>query len=178
MWETFSLGNEIDLPWKKNEFAKQCRLWTLAWYQDKSSTENGPHIIYFTAIKGLIDSFTHSITKSALTPILVYPATEYDAILTTMINFQDVLKQKECDNVLLWLDEGVCYTAKEIQLLYPQKFSNIFLVIGSFHLKKVVIGCLGTYLESSDIHNLLVKEKVVNSVMSGRNYSLNKSLKT
>ena len=42
-------------------------------------------------------------------------------------------------------------------------------------MEKVVIGCLGTYLECSGIHHLLVEEKifgpgVVNSVMSGGNY--------
>ena len=58
---------------------------------------------------------------------------------------------------------------------YTQRFRNIFLGIGGFHLEKVVIGCLGTYLKSNDIQNLLVEVKVygpavVNSVMSGRNY--------
>ena len=62
-----------------------------------------------------------------------------------------------------------------MQLLYPQKCSNISLGIGGFHLEMVVIGCLGTHLESSGIQNLLVKEKVyghavVNSIMSGGNY--------
>ena len=42
-------------------------------------------------------------------------------------------------------------------------------------MEKVVIGCLGTYLECSGIQHLLVEEKVfgpavVNSVMSGGNY--------
>ena len=87
-----------------------------------------------------------------------------------MINFQDVLKQNDRENGPLWSDEGVYHTAKEIQL-----FSNIFLGIGGLHLEQVVIGCLGTYLESSGIQNLLVEEKaygpaVVNSVMSGGNY--------
>ena len=31
--ETFSPGDEIDLSWKKNGFAKQYRLWTLTWYK-------------------------------------------------------------------------------------------------------------------------------------------------
>ena len=92
-----------------------------------------------------------------------------------MINFQDVLKQKKRENGPLWSDEGVYHTTEEIQLLYPQKFSNIFLGIDGFHLEKVVIDCLGTYLESIGIQNLLVEEKVygpavVNSVMSGGNY--------
>ena len=48
---------------KKNEFAKQYRLWTLAQYKDKSPVDNGPHIPSFAAVKSLIDSSTHSITK-------------------------------------------------------------------------------------------------------------------
>ena len=61
-----------------------------------------------------------------------------------MINFQDVLKQKECENGSRWSDEAVYHTAKEMQLLYQQKFSNIFHGIGGFQLEKLVIGCLDT----------------------------------
>ena len=64
-----------------------------------------------------------------------------------MINFQDVLKQKERENGPLWSHDRVYHTAKEMKLLYPQKFSNIFLGIGGFQLEKVVIGWLGTHLE-------------------------------
>ena len=128
-----------------------------------------------TSVKSLLDSSTHFIAKCAFTPILPYPVTDYDAIFTAMINFQDMLKQKERENGPPWSDEGVHHAAKEILLLYPQKFNNMFLGIGGFHLEKVVISCLGTYLESSGIQNLLVEEKVygpgaVNSVMSGGNY--------
>ena len=61
-----------------------------------------------------------------------------------MINFQDVLKQKQRENGPLWSDEAVYHTAKEMQLFYQQKCSNIFLGIGGFQLEKLVIGCLGT----------------------------------
>ena len=169
--ETSSPGDEMNLSWKKNQFAEQYRLWILARYKDKSPLDNGPHIQSFVSVKSLLDSSTHFITKCAFTPILPYPVTEYDAILTTMINFQDVPKQKERENGPLWSDEGVYHIAKEIQLLYPQKFGNTFPRIGGFHLQKVVIG-LGMYLELSGIQNLLLKKvyAVVNSVMSGGNY--------
>ena len=173
--ETFSPSDEIDLSWKNNKFDKQYRLWILALYKDKSSLDNEPHIQSFAAVKRLLVSSTRFITKCAFTPILPYPATEYDVIFTTMVNFQDVLKQKECQSGPLWSDEEVYHIAKEIQLLYSQKFSNIFLEICGFHLEKVVIVCLGTYLKQSDIQILLAEEKiyepaVVNSVMSGGNY--------
>ena len=149
----------------------------MARYKDNSPLDNGPHIQSFAAVKSLLDSSTHFITKCALRPILPYPAMEYDAIFTTMINYQDVLKQKERENGPLWSDEGVNHIAKKkkTQLLYPQKFSNKFFGIGDFHLEKVLIGSLGTLLESSGTQNLLVEEKVygpgaANSVMSGGYY--------
>ena len=149
----------------------------MAQYKDKPPVDKGPHIPSFAAVKSLIDSSTHSITNCVFTPILPYPETGYDPIFTTMINFQDVLKQKECENSPLWSDEELYHTANKnaTPQKYPQKFSNIFLGIGGFLLEKVVIGCLGAYLESSGIQNLLVEEKVygpavVNSVMSGTNY--------
>ena len=110
--ETFSPGDEIDLSWT-NAFAEQYRPWILACYKDKSPLDNGFHIQSFAAVKSLLDSSTHFITKCAFTPILPYPGMEYNAIFTTMINFQDVLKQKEHENGPLWSDEGVYHIAKK-----------------------------------------------------------------
>ena len=75
----------------------------------------------------------------------------------------------------LWSDEGVYRIAKEIQLQQPEKFDNIFLGIGGFHLEKIVIACCGKYLEESGIDSVLVETtiyriSVVNSVMNGSNY--------
>ena len=72
--EIFSPSDEIDLSWRKNEFAKQYRRWILARYKDKSPVDNGPHIPYFAAVKSLLDSFTHFITKCAFTPIPHLPS--------------------------------------------------------------------------------------------------------
>ena len=66
-----------------------------------------------------------------------------------MINFQDVLKQKNQTCGPLWCDEGVYKLAKEIQLLYPQQFDNVFLGLGGFHTEKIILACCGKLL--SDI---------------------------
>ena len=172
---TFSVGTQIDLSGKKRELEMQHMLWILARYLENSSSDDDHNVPSFAAVKSLLDTSSCSATRCAFTPILPHPATEYDTIFTTMINFQDVLRQRGREAGALWSDEGVYHIAKEIQLLQPEKFSNIFLGLGGFHLEKVVIGCLGTYLECSGIHHLLVEEKifgpgVVNSVMSGGNY--------
>ena len=78
----------------------------MARYENKPPIDNGFHIPSFAAVKSLLDSSAHVVTKYAFTPILPFPETEYDAIFTTMINFQDVLKQMERENGLLRSDEG------------------------------------------------------------------------
>ena len=59
-----------------------------------------------------------------------------------MIDFQDVLKQKNVMSGALWSDEVVYAIAKEIQLLKPDQFGSIFLGMGPFHMEKIVIACL------------------------------------
>ena len=105
-----------------------------------------------------------------LEPILPYVATEMDTIFTSMINFQDVLKQKNAVSRALWSDEGVYAIAKEIQLFKPDHIGNIFLGMRPFHIGEVFIACLGTFLGCIDIDlALIVTEifgKLENSVMT------------
>ena len=98
-----------------------------------------------------------------------------DTIYTMMVNFQDVLKQQGKPYGALWCDEGVYAIAKELQLLFPEKFKNIFLGLGGFHYEKIVYGCVGRYLEISGIDAVLTETEcfgvdVVNSVLEGTNY--------
>ena len=92
-----------------------------------------------------------------------------------MINFQDVLLQKGLESGPLWCDKGVYCIAKELQLLNPDKFRNIFLGLGGFHLGKVAIACCGKYFEESGIDSIFVEleilvPEVITSVMAGGNY--------
>ena len=97
-----------------------------------------------------------------------------------MINFQDVLKQRQKENGVIWCDEGVYQVAKEIQLLRPDQFGNIFIALGPFHMEKIVLSCLGKYLSIIGM-DISLKESgvfgpdVVDSkVMNGGDYVKNK----
>ena len=73
-------------------------------------------------------------------------------------------------------DKGVYHIAREIQLIRPEEFSNIVLCLGSFHMAKVVLGCLGKYLKERGAENILVEScvfsvNVVHSVLNVKNYS-------
>ena len=72
--------------------------------------------------------------------------------------------------------EGVYCIAKEIQLMKPDEFSNIFLGLGRFHWEKILLACLGAYLEPSGMFAVLVETEcydtdVIKTVISGFHYS-------
>ena len=73
-----------------------------------------------------------------------------------MRHFQDVIKQKEQTCGPLWCDEVVHQLAKEIQLLRPDEFDNIFLGLGGFHTEKVVLACCGKLLEAIGARDILM----------------------
>ena len=74
-----------------------------------------------------------------------------------------------------WCNEGVYRLAKELQLLDPVHFKNIFLGFGGFHTEKVMIAFCGKYLEDAGIDLILVENKVYgpknfNHVINGGHY--------
>ena len=104
------------------------------WSASRSKVFGPSKIPSFVSVNSLFAEPAGLITRFAFTPIIPYPATEYDTIFTAMRNFQDVLRQKNQEYGPLWSDEGVYRVAKEIQLLInPPEFNNIFLGLGGFN---------------------------------------------
>ena len=95
-----------------------------------------PGIPSFSAMNSILTNIFVFKSTEALVPILPFPATTYDAVYTTMVNFQDILKQKQQPYGPLWCDEGVYHIAKELQFLNTRTFHNIFLGLGGFHLER------------------------------------------
>ena len=168
----------ITTPYSDNQKCKiydDYFLWCMA-RQKYIDCEDGSFPSFTATMSALQDPLKFDVTKKSFVPILPYVATEMDTIFTTMLNFQDVLKQKNAMSGALWSDEGVYAIAKEIQLLKPDQFDNIFLGMGPFHMEKIVIACLGKYLGCIGIDLTLIetevfgKHVVENGVMTGSHY--------
>ena len=82
-----------------------------------------------------------------------------------MKNFQDVFSQNDLECGPLWCVEGVYRIAKELQPLDPDGFSNIFIGLGGFHLEKVIISCIGKFLEESGTENIFVENEILGLVL-------------
>lgn len=66
----------------------------------------------FTALWFILIGKNYTIASVKFKPIISRPPNDYDKIIITMINFQDVLKQKGFMNGALWSDKSVYQLTK------------------------------------------------------------------
>ena len=93
-----------------------------------------------------------------------------------MCNFQDVFLQKSQSLVHFGAMKVLYWLAKELQLLDPARFDNIFLGLGGFDSEEVMIACCGKYLEDTGIDSVLVENEVygpenVKHLINGGHYT-------
>ena len=114
--------------------------------------------------------------KVGFLPVLPYPVTQYDTVYTALNNFKGILQHLDQPKLPVTCDEGVYHIALEIQLIHPEEFQDIVLCMGSFHMVKVALRCVGKYLKGSGAESILLESGtfgvlVVDSVLGGINYS-------
>jgi hypothetical protein len=134
----------------------------------------------WTGTNALWSSDTMPKTKVGFVPVLPYPVTRHDTVYTAMKNLQAILQHLKQPKIAIACDEGVYRIAREIQLLRPTEFDNIVLCLGTFHMAKVALGCIGKYMRNSGAEEIFVENgifgvNVVESVMTGKHY--NRSMK-
>ena len=108
-------------------------------------------------------------------PVLPSPVTKPNTVYTALKNIQDVLKQLSQNAIAVSCDEGVYHIAREIMLNRQHEFANIVLCLGSFHMIKIVLSCIGKYIEGSGAEKVFVENgifgaNVVKSVIAGSHY--------
>lgn len=104
-----------------------------------------------------------------------YPVTQHATVYTTLLNFNCILDQFDQSYLPLACDEGVYAIAREVQLNNADKFKNIVLVLGAFHMAKILLCCLGKHVHVHGIENVLLERSVfgvnmVESVLQRKNY--------
>jgi hypothetical protein len=128
-------------------------------------------------------AFNSLVTKENLNeqvvgflPLIPHPVTDYTTVYTAMKNFQETLRQLDQSYLAISCDEGVYHIAREVKLLHPGEFSDLVICMGSFHMMKVVLNCLGKYLRGSGAEKVWTESmvfgiNVVEAVLTGKNYA-------
>lgn len=109
-------------------------------------------------------------------PILPFPVTQYSTVYTSMCNFKSINQQLKQNNFPIFCDEGVYHIARHIKLVREEEFKNIVVMLGGFHMIKLVLACIGKYLKGSGAEHLFVETEafgisVVDQVLNGTNYA-------
>ena len=129
----------------------------------------------WSAANSILSDNEPPLKRIAFLPVLPYPITQFDVVYTAMKNLQRILTYLDQHELPVTCDEGVFRIAREIQLIRPEEFNDIVLCLGSFHMTKIALGCLGKYLKGSGAENILIESgifgvNVIDSVLSGKNY--------
>ena len=108
-------------------------------------------------------------------PILQHPVTEYNTVYTAITNFQNVLGQLSQNHLGIACNEGVCRIAQEIMLWRRGEFKDLTVCLGSFHLLKIYIGCIGKYLRGSGAESIWIENEIfcsntTQAVLEGSHY--------
>ena len=109
-------------------------------------------------------------------PILPHPVTQYNTVYTALKNFQNVLRQLTQNHLAITCDEGVYRIAREIILWRPGESKDLTLCLGSFHLLKIYLGCIGKYLRGSGAESIWIENEIFGpntsqAVLGGSHYA-------
>ena len=97
---------------------------------------------------------------SRVLPVIPSPVTDHQTLYTTLKNFQDILKQLSQTHLAVTCDEGVYHIARVIKMGNATKFENIVLCLGTFHMTKIFLGCLGKYLRNNGAESIWIENSV------------------
>ena len=100
--------------------------------------------------------------------LIPYPVTEYTTVYTALKNFHEIQRQLNQSHLPITGDEGVYRIAQEIMLMRPEEFKDLILCMCSFHMAKILLGCLGNYSRGSGVQNICIENLVfgINVVQS------------
>ena len=113
----------------------------------------------------------------AFLPVLPYPVMQYSTVYTAMRNVMDICSHLTQKEIPVYSDEGVYCIVREIQLMRPEKFRSLVPCLGTFHLTKTVLKCIGKYLEGSGAEltwleaGIFGPTVIEKSVLNGGHYS-------
>ena len=131
----------------------------------------------WSAFNSIISVNNKKLQQVGFLPALPHPVTKYETVYTSLKNFNKILQleQLEQNQMAIFCDEGVYHIAREITLQRPEEFSGLVLCLGSFHLIKTFLACIGKYLSGSGCRAIWTENKVfgldvVQSVLSGSDY--------
>lgn len=144
---------------------------------EKIAAENEKQFVSsWSAFNSVITKDDRSRQIVGFLPVVPFPVTDYATVHTRLCNLLKLLDQLDQDALPIACDEGVYRIARHIILNNPEKFKGLSLFLGNFHNIKVVLSCMGKYMENSGVANIFIEAglfgvTVTDKVLSGQHYA-------
>ena len=117
------------------------------------------------------------VKNLAFLPVLPHPVTEYATVYSAMKNFTAIGSQLVQGEIPMYCDEGVYCIVREIQMKRQKEFRPLVPCLGTFHLVKTVLKCLGKALGGSGAEMVWLQAGVFgptviqSSILNGGHYN-------
>ena len=126
-------------------------------------------------IHALVSRVKLTLMRVGFLPMIPEPVTNYGTVHKALCNFQSVRKQLSQDVIPVFSDQGVFQIITDLVMSYPDKFVDIYPMMGMFHYAKVLLRCGGRLLLASGLDDGLIEaevfgKKIVQSVLAGSHY--------
>ena len=116
------------------------------------------------------------VTNVGYCPLLDASSTEFSTVYTVMKNAQQISSSVGQLESVITFDLAIYVKAKQIQLKFPDEFSDTILRLGGFHVALNFLSIIGKKYQGSGLDDLLIESGVyaagtTSALLAGRSYN-------
>ena len=115
-------------------------------------------------------------SKIGYCPMIEGSSTEFSTVYTVMKHAQTMCTNLGQVDTVITFDLAIYSKAKQIQMTFPEEFSDTVIRLGGFHIALILLSLLGKKFCSSGLEDLLIHSGVyaagtASAVMKGKSYN-------
>lgn len=116
------------------------------------------------------------VTNIGYCPLLDASSTDFSTVYTVMKHAQQISASVGQLELVITFDLAIYVKAKQIQLRFPDEFSNTILRLGGFHIVLNFLSIIGKKYQGSGLDDLLIESGVyaagtISALTAGRSYN-------
>jgi hypothetical protein len=140
------------------------------------SQDNVQQVPGWGGYQSIINPAVPVISKIGYCPMIEGASTDFTTVYTVLKHAQKVSAAMGQRDAVITFDLAIYMQAKQIQMKFPEEFSNTVVRLGGFHIALNYLSLLGKMFRSSGLEDLLIESGVyaagtTSAIMKGKSYN-------
>lgn len=140
------------------------------------SPENVQQVPGWGGYQSILNPAVPAISKIGYCPMIEGSSTDFTTVYTVLKHAQKVSAAMGQRDAVITFDLAIYIKAKQIQMKFPEEFSNTVVRLGGFHIALNYLSLLGKKFRSSGLEDLLIESGVyatgtTSAIMKGKSYN-------